>query len=365
LEENEGIIVSAPTVRKVLNGEGITSPKSKRKPKKHIRRKRHEYEGSLVQTDATPHDFFGTGNNSCLHGAVDDATGKILGLYMTKNECLEGYFAVFEQMIKSFGIPASIYADRHTIFVSPKSDKLTIEDELAGVYANDTQLGRALKELGITLIKARSPQAKGRIERLWRTLHDRLVIEFRINGITNANMANQFLLTYIPKFNQHFAVEAVEPIPIFTPNTHDLINILCVREKRKLDAGAFSFYGQYFIVDGDIPPKASIEVIAHRNSGIFAFYKGQRYPATRIDKPKRQKSKPVPVERKPYIPPDSHYYKHGKETYIQFSIEYTDAEVLSILDGLFLKSIEDSIYAHASGRRSRSASLADSSEPNT
>jgi hypothetical protein len=343
-----------------LNSAGITSPKSKRKPKKHIRRKRHEYEGSLVQTDATPYDFFGTGGNNCLHGAVDDATGKILGLYMTKNECLEGYFAVFEQMVENFGIPASVYADRHAIFVSPKSSRLTIEDELAGVHVNDTQLGRALKELGITLIKARSPQAKGRIERLWCTLHDRLAIEFRIKGITDMGMANRFLQTYIPKYNRRFTVEAVEPLSMFMPNTHDLISVLCVRERRKLSAGAFSFYGQHFIVDGDIPPQACIEAIAHRNAGIFAFYEGRRYPVQRIIKPKRQKSDPSPVGRKPYIPPDSHYHKHGKESYVKYSNEYTDTEVLSILDSIFLKNIDETIALQTSSQRSRSAGLADS-----
>jgi len=343
LEENEGIGISNNTTKRILNVAGIKSPKKRRKPKKHTRRKRHAYEGSLVQTDATPHDFFNNGEKDCLHGNIDDATGKIFGLYMTKNECLEGYFAVFEQMIVNFGIPASIYADRHTIFASPKADKLTTEEELAGKQVNDTQLGRAMRELGITLIWARSAQAKGRIERLWGTLQDRLVIEFRINGITNIDAANKFLPSFIPRYNQRFSVEAIEPETMFTINKLDLINILCVRESRKLDTGgAFSYHGKYFVVVGDILPGVSIEVIAHRKHGIFALYKGQRYDVICIEKPKRSKAKTAASteQRKTYIPPDSHYHKHGKESLVQHSVEYSDSEILDILNDIFLKSFK-------------------------
>ena len=280
---------------------------------------------------------------------------------MTKNECLEGYFSIIEQMAESFGIPASIYADRHTIFASPKSDKLTIEDELEGVQVNDTQLGRAMKELGITLIKARSPQAKGRIERLWGTLHDRLTIEFRIKGITGIEAANRFLQSYIKKHNERFAVEAVETVSMFSINRFDLACVLCIREKRKLDNGcSFSFYGQYFAVDGDIQPRTTIEVAAHRKLGIFVVYKGQRYAAVRIEKPKRKTGKTPLAERKSYIPPDSYCHKYGKETFIQYSSEYTDSEILAILDELFSKSVIEIIESHTTGKRGRPVGLPDS-----
>jgi len=343
LEENEYIKASESFVRTLLKSEGIQSPKKKRKPKKHKRRKRKAHAGQMVQTDATPHDFFESGESVCLHGAVDDATGEITGLYMTKNECLEGYFNVFEQMLENFGIPASAYADYHTIFASPKAGKLSIEDELAGITVNDTQFGRACRELGITLIWARSAQAKGRIERLWGTLQDRLVIEFRINGITNIEAANKFLPGFIKRYNRQFRVEALEEVTMFLPNTHDLINILCVREKRKLDSsGAFSYANQYFVVAGNISPRVQIEVIIHRKHGIFAYYKGQRYTVCRVEKPKRgrKKSIPLPSERKPYIPPESHYHKRGKETFIQYSAEYTDTEMFEIVSEIFSKSLK-------------------------
>ena len=342
LEENEKIRISDNTVRRILNAAGITSPKTKRKPRKHIRRKRREHEGALVQTDATPHDFFGTGTKCCLHGAVDDATGKIVGLYMTKNECLEGYFNVFEQMIGNFGIPASIYADRHTIFSSPMAGKLTIEDELAGKQTNETQLGRAVRELGITLIKARSPQAKGRIERLWGTLQDRLTIEFRSNGICDSTAANDFLLAYIPRFNQRFAVEAAEPVSLFAPNAFDLINILCIREKRKLDhGGAFSFYGQRFVVASSIPQGANIEVIAHRKFGIFAFYKENRHNVFPIEKQKQRKKPAIVPSTQPLrtMPFGLKYREYDKNAYTHYSSEYADSEILAILNEVFSKNL--------------------------
>lgn len=343
LAERESITISVSTSTRILKSSNIQSPRRKRRPKQHIRRKRHAQEGSMAQTDATPYDFFGVGARDCLHGIIDDATGKILGLYITKHECLEGYFAVFEQMIDKHGIPASIYADRHTIFSSPKSGKLSVAEELSGIQVNDTQLGRALRELGITLIKARSPQAKGRIERLWGTLQDRLTVEFRINGIADRETANAFLPSFIEKYNARFQVNAAEAATMFLPNTHDLISILCVREGRKLDAGgAFSFHGQLFVVPGDIPPRVAVEVIVHRKQGIFALYKGRRYVVSIIEKPRcgsKKRNTDAPV-RTPYMPPDSHYYKRGKETYIHYSGEYSDKEILAIINDIFTKSFK-------------------------
>jgi transposase len=341
LEEHEDICISVMSVTRILKSEGIQSPKKRRKSKQHRRRQRKGYAGELVQTDATAHDFFGTGEKVCLHGAIDDATGDVTGLYMVKHECLDGYFGVFEQMIKNFGIPGSMYADRHTIFASPKASKLTIEDELAGKTANDTQLGRAMRELGITLIWARSPQAKGRIERLWATLQDRLVIEFRINRITTIEAANEFLPGFIKRYNKKFGVEAFEETSLFLPNHLDLINILCVREERTIDpGGAFSFYGQTFVITVSIHPGTRIEVIAHRKFGIFALYNDRRYDVCRIDKPKHKKAAPTPKERTTYSPPDSNYHKRGKEIYTHYSGEYTDTEMLMILDEIFTKSFK-------------------------
>nr|WP_242979096.1 hypothetical protein [Carboxydocella thermautotrophica] len=175
----------------------------------------------------------------------------MVGLYLAKNECLQGYFEVIWQIVNKHGIPASIYADRHSIFLSQNASKLTIEDQLQGKVVNDTQFGRAMKELGITLIPARSPQAKGRVERLWETLQSRLPVEFKIAGITTIDEANEFLSQYIEKFNSQFAVKALEPETAYRAldQNIDIGHILCVKQKRTIDnGGVFSFYNRHFKV---------------------------------------------------------------------------------------------------------------------
>jgi len=210
LAEHENIHLSYTTVRKTLNNAGIQSPKKRRVSKAHRTRKRKAQEGMLIQIDATPYEWFGGKTQYSLHGGIDDATNNITGLYMTKNECMHGYFEIMRQTIETKGIPISTYTDMHSIFRSPKADKLTIEEQIAGKQVNDTQFGRAMRELGITLIPARSPQAKGRIERLWDTLQSRLVIEFRRHNIKTVHEANAFFCDYITKFNDKFAISPEE-----------------------------------------------------------------------------------------------------------------------------------------------------------
>ena len=125
---------------------------------------------------------------------------------MCKNECMYGYLEVTRQTFKNFGVPLALYADGSSIFF-PKDNKLTLEEQLAGVTESTTQYGRMMKYLGVNLIHAGSSQAKGCIERLWKTLHDRLRAEFRRLNITTIDEANKFLKKYIPKFNKKFGIE--------------------------------------------------------------------------------------------------------------------------------------------------------------
>ncbi|QUL98236.1 MAG: ISNCY family transposase [Candidatus Fermentithermobacillus carboniphilus] len=166
LTENHGIKISAKSVIRILRSAGIIpEPKKQRRHRKA--RERAPQEGLLVQIDASPCNWLeGRCPELSLHGAIDDATGKILGLYFRPEEDLRGYFEVLMQVVQRNGVPRCVYSDRHTIFVSPNKDKLTIEEELEGKTVNLTQFGTALNELGISHIQARSPEAKGRIERL-------------------------------------------------------------------------------------------------------------------------------------------------------------------------------------------------------
>ena len=126
LSEREDIDLSQPTVHRILTAAGMASPKKKGKPRKHFYRKRMQCAGAMVQIDASPYAWL-KDEELNLHGAIDDATGNILGLYLCSQECLEGYFEVSRQMIKSFGIPLSTYSDKHTILFSPKKAKLSID----------------------------------------------------------------------------------------------------------------------------------------------------------------------------------------------------------------------------------------------
>ncbi len=131
IAKNEKIHLSQPTVHRILTEAGIASPRKKKKVKSHHYRKRVDCPGAMVQLDASPYPWLGGGKLN-LHGAIDDASSKVLGLYLTEEECLEGYFEVARQMIKGSGIPVSTYNDRHTILVSPKKARVTIDDQLEG-----------------------------------------------------------------------------------------------------------------------------------------------------------------------------------------------------------------------------------------
>jgi len=337
LSEHENISLGYTAVRKTLRAAGLESPKKRRKSKPHHRRKRKAQEGLLTQMDATPYEWFGGEEKFALHGGIDDATGHITGLYMTENECLRGYFEVVRQtIVNNGGVPIGIYADRHTIFRSPNADKLTVEEQLAGKQVADTQFGRAMRELGINLIAARSPQAKGRIERLWGTLQSRLVIEFRIHGIQTVHHANAFLADYIPRFNEHFGVEPESAEKAYVPTNLDLDLILCVKETRTVDnGGVFSFYGKSWIVVGEnLPGKSKIEVIASATKGIIALSNGQIFEVLPYIKPKRI-NRPR-AARKTSVPSDDHCWRRGKPLIPLYSSDLVDSEVHAILNDIFL-----------------------------
>ncbi|MDT8285416.1 MAG: integrase, partial [Thermovirgaceae bacterium] len=186
------------------------------------------------------------GSMPSMHGAIDDATGRVVALWLESAECLNGYFHVLEQTILRWGVPVSIYSDAHTIFFSPRSGKLTLQEEMEGATVALTQFGKALDILGVNLIRASSPQAKGRIERLWGTLQHRLVVDMRIAGIKTIDEANVFLRSYLQKHNDLFAVSPEDETSAFlpAPGEKDLPFILCRRENRKaMGDSTFSWKG--------------------------------------------------------------------------------------------------------------------------
>ena len=282
LEEKYNITVSYSFLYNFLKKNHIQSPRKHRKTKKHHRRKRRSKIGELLQIDATPHEFFsGDCNKYTLHGLIDDATGQITGLYMCKNECMHGYFEVIRQTLEDFGVPENIYADGSSIFFPTQKDKLTLEEQLSGIEKNNTQFGKIMESLGIHLIHAGSSQAKGRIERLWNTLHDRLITEFKIHEITDMNQANLFLKKYIKKYNKKFKVKPKEENSAFVPllNTIDLDRLLTVKYKRIVDNGAcFSLNNIRFKIENiDLLPRTKVNVLISKKIGIKVLYKEKLY----------------------------------------------------------------------------------------
>lgn len=338
------IHISYSSLHSILTSAGIKSPKTRRQAKNHRRRKRKAREGIMLQMDASPFDWLNDGQDYSIHGAIDDATGKVVALYMCKEECLQGYFEVMRTVITGNGIPVSLYADRHTIFLSPKDGKLTIEEQLKGVVVNDTQFGRAVKQLGITLIKARSPQAKGRVERLWETLQSRLPIEFALNDITTIDAANTFLSGYIDEYNAQFAVVAEDSEKAYRELSPalNLDNILCNVVKRTFDnGGVFSFYNRTFKIVADkpdriLPHKGNINVLVSPVFGVRACFAGVVYDVVPFIKPEKAERKAPVKPRTKYIPDDSHYYKYGHMLIKKVTFEDNDIAILKILEKIFL-----------------------------
>lgn len=335
LEVNHGIKVSYSTLYRMLVEEGIKSPKTRRRFKPHRRRKRRSESGSLVQMDASPYDWLNTGTMFELHGAIDDATGQVTGLYMCRNECMLGYHEVMRRMIGAFGVPEAVYADRHTIFRSPNADKRERIDSSRETLVNETQFGRAMSELGIQVIAARSPQAKGRIERLWETLQSRIPVEFAVHKVRTIEEANKFLESYIYAYNSEFGVEAEFPESSFMPLDErlNLDNVLCVKDERVLDQGhVFSYGGKRLqLMESEyiayLPPKAKVTVMASPRIGIRAAYKNIVFE-TKAAPPKGTKAKPektqiehekdpdkVRQKAEPFTPKDGLPWRQGLESY--------------------------------------------------
>ena len=281
LEERENIKISYSALYNILKNNNIKSKKAHRCKKIHRRRKRKECEGMLVQTDGTPFDWFNIGRKYSLHGYIDDASGKILGLYMCENECLMGYLEITRQMLTNYGSPVAIYSDKYSVFFPSSSQKVTLEEQLAGKEKPTTQFYRIMDFLGIELIPASTSQAKGRIERLWQTLQDRLITEFKLNNIKTIEEANKFLPKYIKKYNKRFAIEPeckdskFIPLPAYV----DLDLLLTNKLTRVIDsAGMFSIQNQKFqIVNNDILPNVKVNIYISHKIGIVVEHKEKRY----------------------------------------------------------------------------------------
>lgn len=201
------IKVSRESVRIIRREAGIAPKRKRRSRKHHKRRTRKTSEGLMILWDGSPHRWFGKEYSSCcLMAAMDDATGKILAMLFCDNECSWAYLELLRRVVKEHGVPCSVYEDKHTA-LKRNDNYWSLEEELAG-RQEPTQVGLALEALGIEAIFANSPQAKGRVEKLFETLQDRLVAELMLNGICDIDGANRYVSDgYIKRFNERFGVQ--------------------------------------------------------------------------------------------------------------------------------------------------------------
>lgn len=215
LEASHDLKIGRSTLDRLLVAQGIRKRRHASRPTIRRRRPRYAAEGALLQMDGSPHDWLqGRGPRLCLMGAIDDATSKAMGLEFRPTEDQAGYLRLLRHITLTYGVPGCIYHDKHTILRSPK--EATLEDDLAGRQPQ-SQVQRVMDWLGIEAIPAHSPQAKGRIERLWGTLQDRLTKEMRLAGVMTLEDANAFLPEFLIRFNERFSQPPTDPNSAWEP----------------------------------------------------------------------------------------------------------------------------------------------------
>lgn len=297
LRECERVEVSRETVRKLRREAGVGPKRRRRGPKHRKRRERKAQEGWMVLWDGSPHPWFGPDlTPCCLMAAIDDATGKLLAARFFPFEGSSGYLWLLKEMVKQYGIPISIYQDRHGA-LHRNDAHWSLEEQLTG-RQEPTQVGLALLSLGIEAIPALSPQAKGRVERLFATLQDRLIAELRLKGIQTIQEANAFLESiFLKDFNRRFAIRPRESQKAWrpVPKTLDLDRTISFRYRSVVGNDNSIRIGGLVL---DVPPgparrsyaKANVEVRQLLNGAWKVYHQDQliaKHPSTELRDPVR------------------------------------------------------------------------------
>ncbi|GCE07810.1 ISNCY family transposase [Dictyobacter aurantiacus] len=254
-----------------------------------------------MQIDASPHAWLeDRGPRLSLVGGIDDATGKVVGAIFREQEDQYGYFQIIEQIVERYGCPLAFYHDRHTMFPSlsqqARQDE-SVEEQLRGTKT-PTQLGRLFTQLRSTSIAARSPQAKGRIERLWGTFQDRLVSELPLENACTIEHANAVLQAFVPRFNARFAIAAAEPEVAWQafPDALRPQDCFCWQEERTVtNDNTISYKGQrvqFLPTDQRLSwVRCRVQVHEHFNGDLRIVFQGQTVPS-RLAPPDRVASAP-------------------------------------------------------------------------
>ena len=274
LSEREGIDLSRPTVRRILTRAGIGSPRSRRSPQHRFRRQRMPQAGMLVQLDGSHHAWLeDRGPKFALLLAVDDATGTVANAVFRTGEDTRGYFMLLDGLIQRWGIPLALYSDRHAVFKHNARQPETA--------AEATQFTRGLQELGIRQIFARSPQAKGRVERMAETFQDRLVTELRLADARTIGQATAVLRDFLPRCNARFAVQPEHPEAAYRPVSPELCRseILCFKHTRKVardNTVKYHWRVLQLLPDRERPSYAGlrVEVLERPDGELIVQYQG-------------------------------------------------------------------------------------------
>ena len=273
LQRDHGFAWSVETLRGWMIQAGLWQAKRRRAQRVHPSRARRSCLGELVQIDGSHHDWFeGRSSKCCLIAFIDDATGRVLGARFFEQETTQGYLAVLHALMQRHGAPLALYSDRHGIFT--KADP---EDP------KPTQFERALLQLQIEPICAHSPQAKGRVERLFQTLQDRMCKAMRLQRIDTLEQANSWLDEHLREHNGRFAVQARQAQDMHRPwggTTQALADICSLHHQRQLSAqGACKFEGSILqlLPKQQHAPKARamVNIAQHDDGTLHLSYRGR------------------------------------------------------------------------------------------
>jgi len=291
LLELDGISVNDETLRNWLTQSGDWKKTRKDRKHRHWRERKHHL-GKMVQLDGSHHDWFeGRGTKCVLMGYIDDATGKVFGRFYG-HEGTTPAMDSFKKYVRKYGIPVSIYLDKHNTYKSPA--KQSLKDDTVPL----SEFQRAMEELGVKVIHAHSPQAKGRIERLFRTFQDRVIKEMRLRGIKTIQEANTFLPKYLQIYNRRFAVKPREKADLHrpVPKELNLDSILCLKTERVLrNDFTVSFNSKLYQIEEKIKA-ARVIVQEQLNGTMLITHEGRPLKFSEITQVS-QKPKPVPIRR--------------------------------------------------------------------
>jgi transposase len=258
LAEREGIVVAERTLRRVLAEAGLPPARRRRPRGDRSRRERMPQAGMLLQVDGSQHDWLeGRGPRLTLVGGIDDATGLVTGAIFRDQEDTAGYLETLVQTARALGLPLGLYSDRHGIFWKGPQRVPTLAEQFAG-RGSTTQLGLALEAAAIAWVAARSAEAKGRVERLWGTAQDRLVVELRLAGASTREEANLVLPGWIERHNARFAIAAADPDPVWRPLPDGLEPeaLFCFRHGRRVARdGTLTLAGESLMLADRVEPR--------------------------------------------------------------------------------------------------------------